>query len=214
MRAFINDLRYGLRLLAKRPGFSAIAVVTLALAIGANTAIFSIVNNTLLRRLPYKNPETILTIWQTNPKTGEREDGAAPGNFLDWREQNSFLEELASAEPYSHRFTGSGEPESFRSWLVSEGFFETLGVEALYGRTFQPQEHQAGNERVVIIGEGLWRGRFGGDPGLLGQTLLLNGQPHTVVGIMPASFEFPAGRALWGPRVTRDRDKQERGSGY
>ena len=214
METIFQDIRYGVRLMLKKPGFAAIAVITLALGIGANTAIFSVVNAVLLRPLAYKNVETILTVWQENSKTGEKEDGASPANVLDWRDRNQVFERLAAAEPYSHRLTGSGDPESFRSWLVSQGFFEILGVNALHGRTFLPEEYESGNERVIVIGERFWRGRFGADPGIVGHSLLLNGQPHTVVGVMPSAFEFPSGRVMWAPRVVRDRDKQDRGSGY
>lgn len=214
METISQDVRYGVRMMLKKPGFTAIAVITLALGIGANTAVFSVVNGVLLRPLPYKNVETILTVWQQNSKTGEKEDGASPANVLDWGERNEVFERLAAAEPYSHRLSGSGDPESFRSWLVSDGFFEILGVGALQGRTFLPDEYKDGNERVVVIGERFWRGRFGGDPGIIGQSLQLNGQPHTVVGVMPSAFEFPSGRVMWAPRIVRDRDKQDRGSGY
>jgi putative ABC transport system permease protein len=208
----LQDIRYGFRMMLKKPGFSVIAVITLALGIGANTAIFSIVNAVLLRPLPYKNVGTILTLWQQDA-AGQKEDGASPANILDWRDRNLIFDQLAAAEPYSHRLTGNGEPESLRSWLVSEDFFSILGVQALYGRTFLPEEHQAGNERVIVIGERFWQGRFGSDPNIIGKSFVLNGQPHTVVGIMPSSFEFPSGRVMWAPRVVQYRDKQERGTG-
>jgi putative ABC transport system permease protein len=201
-------------MMLKRPGFTAIAIITLALGIGANTAIFSIVNGVLLRSLPYKEVDRIVTVWATDTKTGKNEEGASPANILDWRDQNQVFERMGIAEPYSHRLTGNAEPESIRSWLVSEGLFEILGVNALYGRTFLPEEYQAGNDRVVVIGEALWRQRFGGNPDLVGQTLLLSGQPHTVVGIMPAEFEFPSGRMMWAPLVIRDSYKRDRRSAY
>ena len=214
MNTLLQDLRYGVRMLVSRPGFTIVAVITLALGIGANTAIFSVVNGVLLRPLPYRDVDHILTLWETDKQRGEKEEGAAPGNFLDWREQNQSFEQLAAAEPYSHRMTGSGEPESFKSWLVSEGFFEILGVRPLHGRTFLPEEYQAGNDKVIVLGESLWRQRFGGDPNLIGQTLLLNGQPHKVVGIMPSRFQIPTGRVMWAPEVFRDDARQERGSAY
>ena len=214
MDTILQDIRYGIRMMFKKPGFTAIAVITLALGIGANTAIFSVVNGVLLRSLPYKDVDRILTVWESDSKTGKKEDGAAPANFLDWRDQIQVFERMAIAEPYSHRLTGNDEPESLRSWLVSEGLFEILGVNALYGRTFVPEEYQAGNDRVIVIGEALWRRRFGANPELVGQSLLLNGQPHTVVGIMPAEFEFPSGRVMWAPLVTRDSYKRDRRSTY
>jgi putative ABC transport system permease protein len=214
MDTLFQDVRYGFRMLLKSPAFTLVAVAALALGIGANTAIFSVVNGVLIRPLPYKDVDRILTVWEQDTKTGKKEDGASPANFLDWREQNQVFERLATAEPYGHTLTGSNEPERFRSWLVSEGFFEILKVQPLYGRTFLPEEHQAGNSRVVIMGASLWRQRFGADPGLVGQSLMLNGQPHTVVGIMPSEFEFPSGRVMWAPMVFRDSYKQDRGSAY
>ncbi|MEK6300045.1 MAG: ABC transporter permease [Acidobacteriota bacterium] len=214
MTTLLQDVRYGIRMLIKNPGFALIAAITLALGIGANTAIFSVVNTVLLRPLPYKDADRILTLWETDASTGKKEDGAAPANFLDWRDQNQVFERMAIAEPYSHRLTGNDEPESFRSWLVSDGLFDILGVKAVYGRTFLPEEFQAGNDRVIIIGEALWRRRFGANKELVGQSLLLNGQPHTIVGIMPAAFEFPSGRAMWAPLVIRDSYKRDRRSTY
>src|SRR6185436_4547470 len=209
-----QDLRYGIRSLIKNPGFALIAVGTLALGIGANTAIFSVVNGVLLRPLPYNDVDRIMTVWEDNIKSGKKEDGASPANFLDWRDQNQVFEQLATAEPYGHTLTGSNDPERFRSWLVSEGFFEILGVNPLYGRTFRPEENQAGNSRVIVMGETLWRQRFGADPKLVGQSLLLNGQPHEVIGIMPAACQFPAGRVMWAPLVLRQSYQQDRGSAY
>ncbi|HWN99502.1 MAG TPA: ABC transporter permease [Blastocatellia bacterium] len=214
MTIMLQDLRYGLRGLIKNPGFATIAVATLALGIGANTAIFSVVNAVLLRPLPYKEVDRIVTVWEDNIKTGKKEDGASPANFLDWRDQSQVFEQLATAEPYGHTLTGNSDPERFRSWLVSEGFFEILGVKPLYGRTFLPEENQPGNNRVIIMGESLWRQRFGADPKLVGQSLLLNGQPHEVIGIMPAACQFPAGRVMWAPLVFRDSYRQDRGSAY
>ena len=214
MTIMLQDLRYGLRGLIKNPGFATIAVATLALGIGANTAIFSVVNAVLLRPLPYKEVDRIVTVWEDNIKTGKKEDGASPANFLDWRDQSQVFERLATAEPYGHTLTGNSDPERFRSWLVSEGFFEILGVKPLYGRTFLPEENQPGNNRVIIMGESLWRQRFGADPKLVGQSLLLNGQPHEVIGIMPAACQFPAGRVMWAPLVFRDSYRQDRGSAY
>ncbi|MGA9770147.1 MAG: ABC transporter permease [Blastocatellia bacterium] len=214
MDTLFQDVRYGARMLLKSPAFTLVAVAALALGIGANTAIFSVINAVLLRPLPYEEVDRILTVWENDTKTGEKEDGASPANFLDWRDQNQVFAQLATAEPFGHTLTGSNEPERFRSWLVSEGFFDILKVAPLYGRTFLPEEHQAGNERVVIMGEALWRQRFGADPGLVGQSLMLNGQPHTVVGIMPRSVEIPSGRMMWSPLVFRDSYKQYRSSAY
>jgi putative ABC transport system permease protein len=209
-----QDIRYGFRTLLKRPGFALVAVFTLSLGIGANTAIFSVVNGVLLRQVPYKDPESIVTVWQNNVRGGIKRDDVAPANFLDWREQNRSFEEMSVIEPYSHSLTGEGEPESFKSWLVSDGFFKILGAHPLFGRTFLPEEHQPGRGQVVVLSYGLWQRRFGADQNLMGQQLNLNGRPHTVVGVMPPEFQFPAEREIWAPRPPRPSDQQNRGSTY
>jgi putative ABC transport system permease protein len=214
MESLWQDLHYGVRILIKNPGVTSVAVITLALGIGANTAIFSVVNAVLLRPLPYRDAAQLMTLWQINTKSGVKEEGAAPGNFYDWRDQSQTCTEMAAALPYSHNLTGQGEPEAFRSWLVTAGFFQTLGVNAFLGRTFLPEEYQPGNDRVIVIGDGLWQRRFGADPNMVGQKLLLNGQPHIVVGIMPPEFQFPTGREMWAPRIVTEGDKRTRGSGY
>src|SRR5215210_1146671 len=124
MSALLQDLRYAIRMLLRKPGFTVIAVVTLALGIGANTAIFSIVNGVLLRPLPYKDADRIIVLWQNQLQKGIAEDDVSPANFLDWRERNQVFEEMAAADPWSFDLTGDGEPESFRSWLVTRGFFQ------------------------------------------------------------------------------------------
>ncbi len=214
MRTLLQDLRYGFRLLRKRPGFTFVTVFTLALGIGANTAIFSVVNATLLRPLPYGQPERVMAIWQNDLKGGVEREDVSPANFLDYRARNQTFEEMAAIEPFSHSLTGEGEPESFKSWLVTEGFFRVLSTNALHGRTFLPEEHLQGGARAVVISHGLWQRRFGGDPSLVGRQFVLNGQPHTVVGVMPPEFQYPEGRDLWVPRVARERDAQVRGVTY
>ncbi len=214
MQTILQDLRYGARMLVKTPSFTLIALLTLALGIGANTAIFSVVNAVLIRALPYRDADRIVTLWQRNNQSGTKEDGASPANFLDWHSRSQAFTEISAAEPYSLNLTGHDEPEAFRAWLVTAGFFQTLGVGALHGRTFAPEEYRAGNERVVIIGYGLWQRRFGADPNLIGRTLRLNGQQYTVIGVMPPEFRFPTGREMWAPRIATERDKVARGSGY
>ena len=210
----MQDLRYGLRMLLRKPGFTLITVLTLALGIGAATAIFSVVNGVLLRPLPYRNEADLVTLWQTNLKGGVQREETSPATFLDWRDRAQTLDAIAAAEPFGHSMLDRGEPERFRSWLVSEGFFDILGVPALYGRTFLPEEYQAGNAQAVVLGYGLWQRSFGGDQSLVGQKLTLNGQPHTLVGIMPPDFQYPPGRELWAPRPPRQSDGMIRGGTY
>jgi putative ABC transport system permease protein len=214
MQTFWQDLRHGARMLMKEPGFTLIAVLTLALGTGATTAIFSVVDGVLLRPLPYFDADRVVTLWQRNNQSGAKENGASPANFFDWQSRSQAFAEMAAAEPYSLNLTGVDEPEAFRAWLVTAGFFQILGVGASHGRTFAQEEYKAGNERVVIISYGLWQRRFGADPNLIGRTLRLNGQQYTVLGVMPPEFQFPTGREMWAPRIATERDKVIRGSGY
>jgi putative ABC transport system permease protein len=209
-----QDVRFALRMLVKRPAFAVVCILTLAIGIGANTAIFTVVNAVLLRSLPYRDAERIVTLWQINTRSGMKEEGAAPGNFLDWRTDTQAFDGIAAAEPYSHNLSGQGDPESFRSWLVTAGFFQMLGTEAFVGRTFTADDHRPGDEQVVVLGHGLWQRRFGGDPGIVGQSIRFNGQAHTVLGVMPPGFQFPPGRELWAPRTDNAIDRQIRGTGY
>jgi len=214
METLLRDIRYGVRSLLKRPAFALIAALTLALDIGANTAIFSVVNAVLLRPLPYRDAQHIVTIWQNNSKAGVSRNDVSPANFLDWQEQSRSFESMAGIEPFGFSMIGNGEPERFTSWLVTAGFFETLGTNAFRGRTFAAQDYQPGNERVIVISHGLWQRRFGGNQNLVGQKLTLNGQPYTVVGVMPPEFQFPADREVWAPRVLRENDRQLRAATY
>ena len=214
METLLKDIRYGVRGLLKRPGFTTVAVITLALGIGANTAIFSVVNTVLLRPLPYRDAQHIVTIWQNNAKAGVSRNDVSPANFLDWKEQSQSFESMAGIEPFGLSMIGNGEPERFTSWLVTAGFFETLGTNAHRGRTFTSQDYQPGSERVIVISHGLWQRRFGGDEKLVGQKLTMNGQPYTVVGVMPREFQFPADREVWSPRVLRENDRQLRAATY
>ncbi len=210
MDRLIQDLRHALRSLWKRPGFSVVAIITLALAIGAITSIFTVVNGVLLRPLPYQEPDRIITLWQRNDKTGALRDDVSPANFLDWKERNRVFEQLAAADPYSFDFDGSEGPESLESWLVTDGFFDVLGVNALHGRTFVPEEFQEGNDRVVVLSHGAWQRRFGSDPTAVGRTIQLDKQPFTIVGVLPPRVKFPADKEIWVPRTFTEEDRQDR----
>lgn len=214
MRTLWQDLRYGARTLWKTPGFTLIAVLTLALGIGANTAIFSIVNGVLLRPLPYRDPDRIVTLWENNAKDGIERDDVSPANFLDWRDRHRAFEEIAFANPFSFDYTGGDEPEVLRNALVSRGFFQILGVGALHGRVFTPEEYEAGREQVIVLSHGLWQRRFGGDPNVVGRTLTLDDRLYTVVGVMPPAFSlhlFDRPEEMWSPQVlTEDLRRQRR----
>jgi predicted permease len=186
-----NDLRHGLRMLAKSPGFTAVAILTLALGIGANTAIFSVVNAVLLRPLPFVHPEQLVQIFQTLPEQGVTDAGVSYPNFTDWSQQSKGFEEIAALRQKTFALTGNGEPSYVDGATVTSSLFPLLGVQPIFGRTFLPADDQADASPVVVLGEGLWRRQFGADPALVGKTILLDKQSFTVVGILPASFRFP-----------------------
>ncbi|MBO0861945.1 MAG: ABC transporter permease [Chloracidobacterium sp.] len=183
-----QDLRYGARSLVKNPLFTLIAVLTLALGIGANTAIFSIVNAVLLRPLPYREPEKLLTIWTARPQQGQVQFRTSLPNFKDWREQSRVFEGMAAYGFNRYNLTGGGEPEQIRGAQVSDDFFKVMGVQAALGRTFTPKENSG---PFVVLSDAFWRHRFSSDPGVIGKTLTLNGTNFTIVGVMPEHFDFP-----------------------
>jgi len=210
-----QDLRYGLRMLLKNPGFTAVAVIALALGIGANSAIFSVVNTVLLRPLPYKNPERLVMVWEDNSKQGFPRDTPSPANFMDWRDQNHVFESIAALVEISFNLTGAGEPERIDGQRVSASLFSLLGVEPQLGRAFRAEEDQPGGNHVVIISHGLWQRRFGSDPGIVGKPINLNGESFTVVGVMPRTFQFPTRRdQLWVPIAFNAKEAGERGNHY
>ena len=198
MGTLIQDLRYGLRMLAKNPGFTAVAVLTLALGIGANTAIFSVVNAVLLRPLPYPDSDRLVQVWSTNPRTNRWGDWVSYPNFVDWREQNKVFENIATYRTWVVNITGGDHPEALRVALVSSSLFSVLHTQPMFGRSFLPEEDHAHRNRVVIVSYGLWQGRFGSDPGLIGKTVQIESQSHTVAGIMPPGFDFPESEAAYG----------------
>jgi putative ABC transport system permease protein len=217
MKGIWRDVRYSSRMLFKHPVYTTIAIVTLALGIGANAAIFSIINAVLLRSLPYPQPDQIVTVWENNTKENIPRDDVSPANFLDLRERQQSFSQLAFANPDSLDYTSGAEPEVIRGANVSEGFFRVFEARAMYGRTFLPEEHQAGKNQVVVLSYGAWQRRFGGDPNLVGRTLTLDGQPTTVVGVMPADFRlylFDRDEEMWAPQVPVDSMKQQRKATY
>ncbi len=211
MQTLWQDLRYGARMLLKRPGFTLIAVITLALGIGANAAIFSVVNAVLLRPLPYKDPDRLIMIRETKlPQFPEF--SVSPGNFLDWRKQNTVFERLVAFTGASFNLIGAGDPEQIRGMKVTDGFFAALGAQPQLGRDFLTEEDQPGRNNVVIMSHGLWQRRFGGDPKILGQAITLDGRNYTVIGVMPATFPF-GGRDLdlWTPMAFTPQQAQSHG---
>jgi putative ABC transport system permease protein len=202
MKNLSQDIRYGIRVMLKSRGFTAAAVIALALGIGANTAIFSVVNAVLLRPLPYPDPERIVTVWQNLQASGGPErEYTSPADFNDWKEQGQTFEHMAAVVNWGPTMTGQAEPEQLRGAAISYDMFSVLGIEPALGRSFTREEDQPDGERVVILSNGLWRRRFGADPSLVGQTISLSGDSYTVVGIMPPGLKFPIiNRAeLWKP---------------
>ncbi len=188
MGTLIQDLKYGLRMLAKSPGFTAVAVLTLALGIGANTAIFSVVNGVLLNPLPYDHPEQLVALYS---RTSDFEQSSISyPNFLDWVRDNHTFSALAAYRGEDFSLTGIGEPERLPGEMVSASFFPLLGVNPVIGRTFRPEEDQVGAGPVVLISGGLWKRKFGSSPDVLGKQLTLDGVGYTVVGVIPASFHY------------------------
>jgi putative ABC transport system permease protein len=210
LEIFWQDLRYGARIFLKKPGFTLIAVITLALGIGANTAIFSVVNGVLLRPLPYKEPDRLILIRETKlPQFSGFAVSAA--NFLDWKAQNTVFERLVAARPNDFNLTGTGDPERLRGMRVADGFCAMLGAQPQIGRDFLLEEHRAGRDNVVILSHGFWQRRFGGDTKILNQSISLDGQPHTVVGVMPSAFHFwNRDTDLWTPMAFTPQQIQRR----
>ncbi len=199
MESFIQDLRYGARILLKQLGFTLIAVLTLALGIGANTAIFSVVNTVLLRPLPYREPDRLVLAQGTNPQKGFEIDLVSLADLADWKAQNSVFEQLAAARDAQYNLTGRGEPESIVGYRFAADFFQLLGVNPLLGRTFRSEEDRPGAPPVVVLSHRLWQRRFSGDPNIIGQAITLNGAPYTVIGVMPPGFQYPQIVELWTP---------------
>jgi predicted permease len=205
MPSFAQDLHYAARMLRKNPGFTSVAVLTLALGIGANTAIFSFVDGVLLKPLPYAHPERILMVWEKPP--GYDRNGISTLNFLDWKNQNTVFERIAAQTGGSITWSGGEKPVELRGTRVSASFFDIFGIQAAMGRTFAPDEDQAGKGYVAVISYRTWQTRFGGDRNIVGRKLTLNGLPHTLVGVMPMNSPYDRNYSeIWTPLVFEPKD--------
>jgi putative ABC transport system permease protein len=214
METLVQDLRYGVRVLLKSPGFAAVSVIVLALGIGANTAIFSVVNAVLLRPLPYQDPGKLVQVWHVPPPKsfpGMTKFAVSAANYLDWRDQNHAFEQLAIYSYSTFNLSGRGEPESLTSGVISPNFFSVLQVRPLLGRAIAPGEDQPGRANVVVLSHAFWREHFGSDPHIVGQNIILNQQSYTVAGVMPARFEMPPSAQIWTPLAWTDKEKVVRG---
>jgi len=210
MGALLQDIGYGLRLCRRNPGFTAVAILALGIGIGANTAIFSVVDGVLLRPLPYPEPDRLIMVYEKEPDFSRT--SVSYENFLDWRRDNRLFADLASFRGDDMNFTGSGQPEHLSGEYVSYSLFSVLGVRPLLGRTFLPQEDQQGAGGVTILNYAFWKRRFGGDPSVIGRTLTLNARPYAVIGVMPQGFHFREMADLyipieqWNSIALRDRE--------
>jgi len=210
LETLMQDVRYGIRMLRKNPGFAAVAVLTLALGIGASTAIFTVINAVMLRPLPYAHPERLAMLWPQQPMVS-----VSKAEFAEFRKQSRSFETVAVFTGWSFTITGKGEPEELPGARATTSLFATLGVRPLLGRTFLPEEDQAGHSRVAVLSYGLWQRRFGSDPSVIGQAATIDGISDTVVGVMPPGFAFPTRSAqLWLPAPLDPTDRNDYSAHY
>ncbi len=205
MNTLFQDLRYGARMLLKNPGVTAVAVVTLALGIGANTAIFSVVNAVMLRPLPYKNPDRVVSLWENVPEYGRWR--VTPANFLDWKKQSTVFEDMAAFGASTMTLTGVGEPEQMMGTRASAGYFAVIGTEPMLGRSFLQEEYEPGKGQVVVLGHRFWQRRFGGDPTIINKAITLDGVSYTVTGVMPPGI-YPVWATTSG-HISFNQDEQQ-----
>ncbi|HLJ45185.1 MAG TPA: ABC transporter permease [Bryobacteraceae bacterium] len=218
----INDIRHAIRVLVKNPGFTAVAVLALALGIGANTAIFSVVNAVLLRPLAYDHPEQLVLIWQhlvKSPQVGKL--AASAPDYIDYRDQNRTLQAVAGFSGGNFNLTGPGTPERINGFRVSANLFSALGASPVFGRTFTPDEDQPGRNREIVLSYGTWKNRFGGAPEIVGKTAQLDGAAYNIIGVMPKGFEFPpsgfmgfAPSEFWTPLALTKAQLDDRGDNF
>jgi putative ABC transport system permease protein len=214
MNGLIQDFRYALRQLRKSPGFAAVAVITLALGIGFNTAIFSVVNAVLLRPLAFADASRLVRIWHVPPEKsfpGMTTFPVSAANYLDWERQTQVFDHMAIYSYHGFTVTGGDKPEQLSAGAVSSGFFATLGVQPILGRVLSPEEDQPGRSHVVVLSYRLWQEHFGGDPGIVGHDINLDGQPYLVAGVMPSNFQFPDFAKMWTPMAWTDQERAVRG---
>ena len=198
MNTLLQDIRYGLRMLLKQRGFTAVAVIALGLGIGANTAIFSLVNSVLLRPLPYPDADQIVYFEGRNPAKGITDSNISDPDFRSWSEQQQLFASIALFSAGNGTLSGSaGEPERVPRAGVSSSFFAVLGVQPMLGRSFIAEDDQPNSEPAAVLSYALWKRRFGGDASIIGRQITVNARPMTVVGVMPAEFAFPDETQLW-----------------
>ena len=215
MDTLLKDIRYGVRSLLKQPSFTAIAVITLALGIGANTTIFSTVDALILRPFSFPNQNLLVVVWEQNLEIGNVRGAVAPGNFTDWREQNQVCDQLVAIDQRYFDISDGAHLERFPGYGVTQGFFDALGVKAVRGRTFLPEESEPGHDQVMVLKHSFWQAHFNGDPNIVGKTITLNQKVFTVVGVMPPDFNYPYnGGDLWTPLAFNQKEQSDRGNHY
>lgn len=214
METLLQDLRYALHMLARSLAFTSVAVLTLAIGIGATTAIFSVADHVVLRDLPYSQADRVVTLWETDRIKDERHKEVSPGNFLSWSERAASFEALGLAEPSGVDLTGEQPPVAIPSWDVTDDFFDALGVRPILGPGFDPAHFETGGPAAVMISYGLWQRRYGGAPAAVGDTIEVNGAPATVVGVLPPWLQYPEARDIWTPKRFRQEELGDRVSGY
>jgi putative ABC transport system permease protein len=215
LETLFQDVRFGARMLRKNPGFTAVAVLTLALGIGANGTIFSLVHAMLLRNLPYSHPEKIVMVWEKRVRENMLTNTVSPADYLDWKSQNSVFEKMAELSYGAQDLLGGEEPLRVSSGIVGAQFFDVLGVQPALGRFFSPSDELAGSPHVAVLTYGLWQRRFGGDPTLVGKAINVNGESWTVIGVLPGNFEFPYQKVeLWTPLQITEEFQNVRGAHY
>ena len=191
VHAFLQDVKYGFRVLVRQPGVTFIAVLTLALGIGANSAIFSAVNAILLRPLPYDQPDRLVTLWEKRPAEGVMDNVVSPADFVDWTKMTTSFQAMTATSWVPADLTGAGEPVRLMAGIATTEFFDVFRVSPMLGRGFRPEEGTVGKHRVIVLGHRLWSSRFDRDRSIIGRKLALNGIPHEVIGVLPETFEFP-----------------------
>jgi putative ABC transport system permease protein len=214
LTSFGRDLRYAARNLWRNPGFTCVSVAVLALGIGANSAIYTVVNSVLLQPLHYANPQQLVVLRERNLKAGFPQFSLSPGNYADYRDHNRSFSGLAAYSGQGLNLSGGSEPERLRGARVTPEFFDVLGVQPAAGRAFTVQEMQLGSHHVAILSHGLWQRRFGGASDVLGRSIRLNEEIYTVIGVMPENFQFPARVELWTPLALSSQSWQGRGGHY
>ncbi|HUE87286.1 MAG TPA: ABC transporter permease [Vicinamibacterales bacterium] len=209
---FARDARYALRMLFRTPAFSLITILTFAVGIGVNTAVFNVVNGVLLRPLPYPNPDQITLLWLDNRRDGIREDITSYPNYVDWQSQSTSYAQMAAVSPTAFSLTGNGDPERLEGARVTANFFEVMQIPPLSGRAFTAHHETPGQDAVVLLSHGLWQRRFGGAPDVVGRTMVLSGRVHEIVGVMPAALHWPDDVEVWAPLAPGEQLRESRGS--